>query len=304
MTAVYLKAPTRPRVVLVHKRSVFENLVEGSDDDHIRALVEAGAAPIAGLKASHQRHAQATAHVARTFAAMPHLTLDVIGRERLPDHTLDDVDLVVVVGGDGTILDASHYLRHQPLLAINSDPLSSVGFLCAGTHEDAAQLLEAYLDNALAIQPLTRLCVNVNGERRGPLVLNDVLVAHACPAATSRYRLRDRSREEVHTSSGLWVSTAAGSTAAMSSAGGEVMALTDTRLQYRVREPYQAPGHKPLALTSGWLAPDEALTLTTKMDDAAVYFDGPHISTPLRLGDHVSIQHANMPLRHLGHPHS
>lgn len=39
---------------------------------------------------------------------------------------LADVDLVVAVGGDGTVLSAAHFLDHGtiPLLGVNSDPIS------------------------------------------------------------------------------------------------------------------------------------------------------------------------------------
>jgi NAD+ kinase len=40
---------------------------------------------------------------------------------------LADVDLVVAVGGDGTVLSSAHFLDHGtiPLLGINSDPTIS-----------------------------------------------------------------------------------------------------------------------------------------------------------------------------------
>jgi NAD+ kinase len=39
---------------------------------------------------------------------------------------LADVDLMIAVGGDGTVLSAAHFLDHGtiPLLGINSDPIS------------------------------------------------------------------------------------------------------------------------------------------------------------------------------------
>ncbi len=40
----------------------------------------------------------------------------------------EDEDLVVTVGGDGTMLDASHRVRETPILGFNSDPDRSVGY--------------------------------------------------------------------------------------------------------------------------------------------------------------------------------
>ena len=42
-----------------------------------------------------------------------------------------DADLVVAVGGDGTLLAASHNVVDVPILGVNSAPGHSVGFFCA-----------------------------------------------------------------------------------------------------------------------------------------------------------------------------
>ena len=48
-----------------------------------------------------------------------------VNRVELDRQHLADVDLVVAVGGDGTVLSSAHFLDHGtiPLLGINSDPM-------------------------------------------------------------------------------------------------------------------------------------------------------------------------------------
>ena len=53
-------------------------------------------------------------------------------------------------------------------------------------------------------------------------ILNDILFANLYPAAVTRYKIKYNGRQEVHKSSGVWISTATGSTAAISAAGGKV----------------------------------------------------------------------------------
>lgn len=50
-----------------------------------------------------------------------------VNRVELDRQHLADVDLIVAVGGDGTVLSAAHFLDHGtiPLLGINSDPMIS-----------------------------------------------------------------------------------------------------------------------------------------------------------------------------------
>ena len=47
-----------------------------------------------------------------------------VNRVELDRQHLADVDLMVAVGGDGTVLSSAHFLDHGtiPLLGINSDP--------------------------------------------------------------------------------------------------------------------------------------------------------------------------------------
>src|SRR5262245_6850529 len=44
---------------------------------------------------------------------------------------LATADLVITIGGDGTVLGTSHYVRHGLLLGVNSAPGDSVGHFCS-----------------------------------------------------------------------------------------------------------------------------------------------------------------------------
>ncbi len=49
------------------------------------------------------------------------------------NRTIDNLDLIITIGGDGTFLrTASHiYNTNTPILGITSDPTRSVGALCS-----------------------------------------------------------------------------------------------------------------------------------------------------------------------------
>ena len=84
--------------------------------------------------------------------------------------------------------------------------------------------------------------VEIDGVPVYSRVLNDVLFSHPIPAATTRYAIRRDGRAEEQRSSGVWIATAAGSTAAIHSAGGKILPITSQRLQFVVREPYEKRG--------------------------------------------------------------
>src|SRR4029077_5042421 len=115
--------------------------------------------------------------------------------------------------------------------------------------------------------------------------LNDVLLTHSSPGATSRYVLRVGRVEEVQRSSGLWISTAAGSTAGIRGAGGRVLPLLSDRMQYAVRELYVPPGEKPFRLRAGLAPRGSEIRVVCRMVNGALFIDGPRHPVPLAVGD-------------------
>ena len=72
------------------------------------------------------------------------------------------------------------------------------------------------------------------------------------PAETTRYELQFNKKVEEHKSSGLWLSTAIGSTAAISAAGGQELAFDSQLSQYIVRELYKPKGYVEPRLVQGF----------------------------------------------------
>jgi NAD+ kinase len=135
-------------------------------------------------------------------------------------------------------------------------------------------------------------------------VLNEALFCHAIPAATSRYIVSFGGKSEEQRSSGVWVSTAAGSTGAARSAGGRLLPFTSRKLQLIVREPYLEARRETeplqIELDRVTIDPPEALTLLSKMEDARLYLDGPYRQMPVGLGDRVVCCVSNEPLNVYG----
>jgi NAD+ kinase len=204
--------------------------------------------------------------------------------------------LVISVGGDGTLLAASHWVTGAALLGVNSAPKSSVGYLTLTRRASLARDLARIGRGTLLPQPVARIEVEIEGKRLPP-ALNDVLVAHEQPAATSRYRLRLGRRTEEHRSSGLWVATAAGSTAGIRSAGGEPMPLAARRLQFRARELYRARGSRAALLESGFVAEGQELVVESAMEAGWLFVDGARMATRFPFGAHATFRVAERPLR-------
>jgi NAD+ kinase len=202
--------------------------------------------------------------------------------------------LVISVGGDGTLLTTSHWVTGAALLGINSAPRSSVGHLTLAQRATLPRILARIAQGTLLPYSIARLEIEVEGKILPP-ALNDVLVAHEQPAATSRYRLHLGRRAEDHRSSGLWVSTPAGSTAGIRSAGGQAMPLTVRRLQFRSRELFRVSSRNA-ALAAGFVEPGQQLVVESAMAAGWLFIDGSRLATRFPFGARATFRLAEKPL--------
>jgi NAD+ kinase len=141
------------------------------------------------------------------------------------EHLASLVDLIVVLGGDGTLLSVTRgALGGTPILGIN---LGTLGFLTEHPADRLMQVLHATLEGRVEVVRRERLSVMVENPNKEPItrcVLNDavinksalarmlVLGVHVNGAFVSRFK-----------ADGLIVATPTGSTAYNLSAGGPIL---------------------------------------------------------------------------------
>lgn len=274
------------RALLVYKKSTFQLYVVERRSARVLALLERDDPSVRALREAHEIHAAAVEAVAQSLKRAGY-ELSRTYRARLGQ--LEGLDLIVPVGGDGTLLDVSHHLRAPiPVLGVNSDPARSVGMLAGARVDDLDATLEQVRTGQVAPRAVTRLALRLDGRALEVRALNDVLVAHRNPAAMSRYLLATGEHQEPQAGSGLWVATAVGSTAAIRSAGGVVQPIDDDRLQFRVREPYGV--RDAMLLGCGFLAPGQSLRVHSTMREGLLYIDGPHLRHEFPLGCQLELR--------------
>jgi NAD+ kinase len=244
--------------------------------------------------AREQESTLAALHEALGHMGISPVTVSLDAIDAKARRAIAGARLVISVGGDGTLLAASHWVTGAWLLGVNSAPKSSVGHLTFTRKSSLARDLARIAKGTLVPQPVSRLEVEIEGKRLPP-ALNDVLLAHAQPAATSRYQIRLGRRAEDQRSSGLWVSTPTGSTAGIRSAGGRPMSLGAHRLQFRARELYRAGSRVP-ALESGYVEEDQSLVVESAMDAGWLFLDGSRLATRFPFGARATFRVAGQPL--------
>lgn len=274
------------RVLLIAKTPMLHRLAVADRE----RVVASGAADGDRLRSAADRHAACLAAVRAALAGDAVAELAV---EEVRPGAHSDADLVVTVGGDGTVFTANTIDTHAAYLTVNSDPATSIGHFTRATAENVGRLLEAWRAGLARSEEMPRLVVATGGSTWR--ILNDCLFSNANPAAMSRYLLEVDGQRELQRSSGVWVATAAGSTGAIHSAGGAPLAQGGAALLYRVREPFHGRGR--LRLLEGRQTPPRRLHLTPAAPGMALYLDGPNITIPLRPGEVVEVRPADRPLR-------
>ena len=155
--------------------------------------------------------------------------------------------------------------------------------------------LQSLLSGHIKPHRLNRLDVKIGRHKAMESALNDVLFSHASPAATTRYKLTVGKKSEVQRSSGIWICSAAGSTAAVAASGGKPLPLGSRKMEYVVREPY-SPSVQ-YSLLKGILPDVRQIKIESQTENGIIYIDGSHIQYPAPRGTKITIQGSKNPLK-------
>ena len=238
------------------------------------------------IQRAHDMHQSVLSTVTK---AIPATTKhQVIGREMVPRFTFGRDDLVVTVGQDGLVSNTAKYLAGQPLLAVNPDPATFDGMLLPFDLTNVGGYLLRSLKGEHHIEPVTMAMATSSGNQT-LLAFNDFFIG-ANSHVSARYEIELAGMQENHSSSGIIVSTGAGSTGWLQSvyagAVGVVEALggavepppsgirlpwdTD-RLTYSVREPFPSQVTQ-CSMVHGAFNDEFPLKVTSRMARNGVIF--------------------------------
>ena len=177
-------------VLVVYKKN-FESIHDDSLD-HLKSSLE-------DAKSNHQ------------------LRVEIRARERVRRADFIGRDLVIVLGGDGTLTSISHNIDEStPVMGVNShpktdDPNGSVGFYMDSTLDTFSNDLERALTGKAIVNDLPRLRAiidSTSGNRyTTDPAMNELLIANTHQYAPSKYHLRRGNRSTDQQSSGLIFST-------------------------------------------------------------------------------------------------
>jgi NAD+ kinase len=231
----------------------------------------------------------------QTAGLVPSASVQAASKDELPGL----VDLLVVLGGDGTLLSMARAIGDLgvPILGVN---LGGLGFLTATTLDEMLPALEAVLAGRMATEERMLLAARLvrGGQTIGVYsALNDVVITKSAMSRIVDLAVSVGGRHAIsYRADGLIISTPTGSTAYNLSTGGPILfptmdavVLTPIAPHTLSNRPIVIPGAERIEVT---LLDDQDVMLT---------MDG-QVGVPLRERDTVEVQQATTRIRLLRFP--
>lgn len=209
----------------------------------------------------------------------------LVDRLLVPTFQFQKEDLIVTLGQDGLVANTAKYVGPQPIVAVNPQPERFDGILLPFLPKQARSAVRSVIEEKARIREVTLAEVKLQDGQR-LLAFNDLFVG-ARSHVSALYRIKHGEKSEIQSSSGVLVSTGAGSTGWLSSvfnmASGVAsfcegaalqpirMAWEDRRLVYVVREPFVSR-HSQANLVVGMLEAGQSLVLESLMPSGGTVF--------------------------------
>ncbi len=197
------------KIVVITKKTPLEELIERFNTlSQAKFYIEHSGQSFAEYEAFHSTYHAALTRLRKTLPA--DIKSQFIDRGFLTNFLFGEKDLIITLGPDGLVVNTAKYLNDQPIMAVNPDRTRIDGVLLPFWIEYIEDRLAAVLTGNHEYETISMAKATLdNGQTL--LALNDFFVgpkSHTC----LRYIIKHNGGEEEQLSSGIIISTGAGST--------------------------------------------------------------------------------------------
>jgi NAD kinase len=270
--------------IIVKNKTRLETLIERFNTTaQAKFYIERSGGDFEDYEIEHQNFHRSLELVQRQLSKV--VKNKIVERNFLPAFLFNDKQVVIVVGQDGLVANTAKYVNEIPIVAVNPDSERYDGVLLPFSPDNFIDAVEKVITNKYSTKIATLAEVKLNDGQR-LLAFNDLFIG-ASSHVSARYRITYKHKTEEHSSSGIIVSTKAGSTGWLSSIfnmtfamrqfiekdDGEKKAakLKDDQLMFAVREPFQSKTTQT-ELVAGLLTGQTTLVLESLMPTNGVIF--------------------------------
>lgn len=226
---------------------------------------------------------------------------DALRKREIPPGELPD--LLVVLGGDGSILTVVRAFQERPVPTIGVN-LGRIGFLASVRADGWRAAMDEVVSGQCVLEPRMRLSCEMHMEEESrkatAVALNDLLVQRGAAQGMMTLSLHDSgSWVSDYRADGLIISSPSGSTAHSLAAGGPILAPSMRGLVVTPMSP-QSLSHRPMVMHPNSIL---EIGVVAAHGLVTVAVDG-HGFYPMRQGDRVVVRQHPEPYPLLARPES
>ncbi|MBI5712610.1 MAG: hypothetical protein HZC38_04195 [Chloroflexi bacterium] len=201
-------------MILVTRKTRLEGLIERFNTrGQAKFYIEHSGGDFAFYEREHETYYAALNDLKKSLTGL--VKIQEIERGFLPNFLFNENDIVVTIGIDGLVVNTAKYLNGQPVVAVNPDPAHIDGILLPFNISSAPLAVKQILKGESHSRLITMAEAKLN-DGQSLLAFNDLFIGMRTHVS-ARYLIQANSKEEHHSSSGILVSTGAGSTGWLSS---------------------------------------------------------------------------------------
>jgi hypothetical protein len=197
------------KIIVITQKTGLEELVERYNTrEQACYYLENMGIPFDRYQSAHDRYKASLAAIKETLpGGVRH---QFVERSFLPNFLFGERDMVVTLGRDGLVINTAKYLTTQPLIAINPDPDHIDGVLIPFSVFQANSVMRRVLAGEYRLREVTMAKTSLN-DGQVLYAVNDLFIGQRTQVS-AYYKIEFQGMREEQVSSGIIVSTGAGST--------------------------------------------------------------------------------------------
>jgi len=214
-----------------------------------------------------------TLDIAKNILKKYSVHFNLADRDKLKRSQFAGRNLIIAVGGDGTFLRAAQFVENEVMFGVNADTKNKEGFFAEGNKKNFEEKLRKIIKGRFEIIQFPRLEARIDGKKIGTLALNEFYIGPKKGYHGAKYTIQVDGKKERHKSSGILVTTPAGSYAWAKSAYRKIMPLDSKNFQFVVREPYEGKVFRKYKIKHGILRKNDRIKIISEMLDGVIVAD-------------------------------
>lgn len=270
--------------IIIKNKTRLETLIERFNTKaQAKFYIERSGGDFNDYEKEHETFHQSLSAVQRNLSTV--LKNKIVERSFLPSFIFNEKQVVVTVGQDGLVANTAKYVKQIPIVAVNPDKDRFDGVLLPFNTDNFIAAIDKVITNNYHSKLTSFAEAKLNDGQR-LLAFNDLFIG-ASSHVSARYRITYNNKTEEQSSSGIIVSTQAGSTGWLSSVFNMTFGihkyiekdntrkkyakLKDNQLMFAVREPF-ASKKTQVETAAGLISSQAKLIIQSFMPNNGIIF--------------------------------